>query len=138
MTALTFEIVRERSNGTLVDDEESFRRKIAAEKFKRGDKRFNMVHHVKFEFKPKCKCPNTIQCTLKCLKNNIDSCSACRKENDPRRGQGLTTQNTETKSIETILDLMPDLDTIDCSSLVEGTDADLVIRPSNVEDAEYM
>ena len=33
---------------------------------------------------------------------------------------------------------MPDLDTIDCCSLVEGTDADLAIRPNNVEDDQYM
>ena len=94
---LTFEIIRERSNGTLIDDEESVRRKIEAAKNEQGDK-FKLRQDVKFEFNPKCSCPNTIRCTLNCLKNNIDSCDACRKENNPQKNQGNATLDTETKS----------------------------------------
>jgi hypothetical protein len=137
-TSLTYEVVLERSQGTLTETKDSFNQKVkVAKEAKAADgKKFDMTHDVKFCFKPKCGC-GEIECTIACLDNNIESCRKCRKENDPRRGQRLATINTERQSINIITNLYEGNqqdDILDCAFLIEGTDADLAFSQGDVRD----
>jgi hypothetical protein len=76
--ALSYEVILGKSQGTLTETKDSFNQKVkvAREAKEATGKTFKMTQDVKFCFKPKCECE--IECTVKYLENNIESCRKCR------------------------------------------------------------